>query len=71
MIVVDEAGKAVEVGIISSQPSPEFGLAALEAVKRWHYYPLSDAGGHPILHALRMPLSFRISESFEYRYLSR
>jgi protein TonB len=61
MIIVDETGKPLEFTIVSSSPSPEFGVAALAAAKTWHFFPLKDESGRPLLHALRMPVTFSIS----------
>jgi TonB family protein len=61
MIVVDEKGLAVDYGIVSSTPNPQFGLATLAAAKTWHYFPLADSTGKPFVHALRMEIKYTIS----------
>jgi len=60
MIVVDENGIPVEFGTVSSTPDPRFALAALAAARQWRYFPMTDATGKAFVHALRMPLHFKV-----------
>ena len=60
LVFVSETGKAIEFGIVSSTPEPEFGAAAVAAAKKWRYYPLVDNSGHGILHALRFEFEFTL-----------
>ena len=61
MIIVDEKGKAVDIRIVSSTPDPQFGFAAVSAAKQWRYFPMKDLAGVPFVHALRMPVFFRLA----------
>lgn len=62
MVIVNEEGHAVEFGMVSSTPEPQFGVAAAAAAKRWRYYPVRDGAGVPLLYALRLPVYFRLVE---------
>lgn len=61
MIIVDEKGKAIEVGLMSSTPDPAFGPAAIEAARKWKYYPMLDDQGKPMMYGLRYLVTFKIT----------
>lgn len=57
-VVVDETGDVIDSSVISSSPTEKFGRAALNAVRRWKFFPIAQADGHPHIYMVEQTISF-------------
>ena len=57
-VVVDRTGEIIDSFIVSSSPTDEFGQAALNAVKRWKFYPVAGLDGHPMVYMVEQAIVF-------------
>ena len=57
--VVSETGSLQEIKVLSAT-LPEFGQAAVEALKQWEFQP-GEVDGHPTLVRLQIPFDFRLT----------
>jgi TonB family protein len=59
LVFVDENGSFVDCGLLRATEA-EFGASALAVVRKWHYYPLELELGKPIVHALKVTITFEL-----------
>jgi TonB family protein len=59
VVLVDEAGRPVEITVRESEPSPAFGEAASAAARRWRFQKVTH-GGQPVRYLIFAPVVFRI-----------
>lgn len=60
VVLVDRDGKPAEVMLKLSEPSPNFGEAAVKAVKKWRFRPAMWRGA-PTEYIMQVPLVFRVA----------
>ncbi len=67
IVVIDESGRAIEVGVVKSS-NPDWAREAAAWVKRWTFHPLNDPAGKPMIYALSLdvPMGGRLVQEWTW-----